>query len=146
MKSLASNRRARFDYEIVETVEAGIMLTGQEVKSCRMGQMHLAGAYVSLLGGRPILKNAKIPKYSYASGIADYNPERDRQLLLSSHEISKLESRLSDRGMSLVPLEVLGGRHIKVVLGLGKGRKRLDKRQRIKERDVARRLKKGEEY
>lgn len=145
MKSVASNRRARFDFDILETLEAGIMLTGQEVKSCRLGHINIAGAYVSLLGGKPVLKSAKISKYVHASG-GDHDSGRDRQLLLSKHEIEKIASRLDEKGMSLVPLEVLAGRHIKVRLGLGKGRKTIDKRQRIKERDIAKKLRRGEDY
>ncbi|MFA6259317.1 MAG: SsrA-binding protein SmpB [Candidatus Peribacteraceae bacterium] len=146
MKVVAQNRRARYDYEIVDTVEAGIMLTGQEVKSCRMGNVNLGGAYVSLLTGDPILKNANIAPYAFASGQTEYEPGRDRRLLLKKSEVRKLQAALAEQGVSLVPLEVRAGRHIKVVLGLGKGRKRIDKRQRIKERDMKRKIQKGQEY
>jgi len=147
IKVVAKNRRARYDYEIVDTVEAGIILTGQEVKSCRLGNINLSGAYVTFFEGEsPVLKNTTIAKYVYASNVTDYDPNRDRQLLLHKAEFAKLRGALTEKGVSLIPLEVKAGRHIKIVLGLGKGRKRLDKRHRIKEREQERSLKKGEEY
>lgn len=146
MKVVAQNRRARFDYQIVDTIEAGIQLTGQEVKSCRMGHMNLAGAYVSFLKGRPVLKSATIAKYTFAASVEEYDPMRDRLLLLSKKDIARLDAASAEKGVTIVPLEVRAGKFIKVLLGLGKGKKRLDKRQTIKERDVSRRLKKGQEY
>ena len=146
MKVVAKNRRARHDYEIVDTLEAGIILTGQEVKSVRQGHMNLAGAYVSLLTGKAVLKNASIAPYAYASNLENYNPDQDRELLLRKAERSKLETKLAEKGVSLVPLEVKAGKFIKVVLGLGKGKKTIDKRQSIKEKDLKRKMKKGQEY
>ncbi len=145
MKIVSQNRRARFDYQILETIEAGIILTGQEVKSARGGHMHLSGAYVSFLKGKAMLKKAKIERYKYASGIDGYDPERDRELLLRATERDRLEGLLAEKGMSVLPLEVLSGKTIKVLLGVGRGRKKGDKRERIKERDVERRLRRGEE-
>ena len=130
-KKVAQNRRARFDYEIIDTLEAGISLTGQEVKSCRAGQVNLAGSYVSFLGPSPRLKNASIAPYAFASGLENYNPSRERLLLLSKKDIQKLESLTQEKGVTVIPLEVLAGKYIKVVLGIGRGRKRLDKRQHI---------------
>ena len=145
MKTVASNRRARYDYQILDTFEAGIVLTGQEAKSCRAGNVNLGGSYVSILKGKPVLKGAKIARYAYASVAADYDPGHDRTLLLRKNELAKLETQLNERGVTLIPLEVKAGRHIKVILGLGKGKKRYDKRQKIKEKDVKRRLKEGRE-
>ncbi len=145
MKVVAQNRRARFDYEIVETIEAGIILTGQEVKSARGGGMHLSGAYVSFLGGKPLLKHSKIQPYKYASGLDGYDPERDRELLLKAGERDRLLGALAEKGMTILPLEVRSGRMIKVLLGLGRGKKKGDKRQKIKEREVERRLRRGDE-
>lgn len=145
MKVIAQNRRARFDYEILETTEAGMILTGQEVKSARQGNVNLSGSYVSFLGGKPILKHAKISPYKFASNIADYDPERDRELLLKDSEKKKLQSMTDEKGVTVVPLEVRAGKFIKVLLGVGRGRKRIDKRQRIKEREVGRRLREGRE-
>ncbi len=140
MKVVAQNRRARFDYEIGETVEAGLMLSGQEVKSCRLGQISLAGSYVSFLGGRPLLKQAKISPYTYAGPLPDYDPAHDRELLLNKAQLEKLQSKQEEKGVSLIPLEVRAGKFIKILIGVAKGRKKLDKRQRIKERETSRRI------
>lgn len=145
VKTVAQNRRARFDYEIIDTIEAGIMLTGQEVKSCREGNMNLSGAYVSLHTGKPVLKSATIAKYRFASGLEGYEPGRDRMLLLKKAQLDKLITELEQKGVSLVPLEVKAGRHIKIVLGLGRGKKSYDKRQSTKKKDIERRLREGRE-
>ena len=141
MKPVAQNRRARFDYEILETVEAGIQLTGPEVKSCRGGHVNLAGAYVSFHGAVPTLKNAKIAKYAFAS--TEHVEMRDRPLLLKKTESEKLQRAVEEKGVTLVPLEVRAGKYVKVLLGLGRGRKRMDKRQKIKEREMGRRVREG---
>lgn len=146
MKVISQNRRARFDFEIIETVEAGMQLTGQEAKSCRMGHANLSGAYVSFLSGKPILKNATISRYTYSSKIDPYDEKRDRPLLLSSHEIRKIRAKAEEKGFAVVPLEMRVGKFIKLLVGLGRGRKKIDKRQRVKEREVERKLKAGQEY
>src|SRR3989339_1308702 len=133
VKRVADNRRARYDYEILDTVEAGVVLTGPEAKSCRLGHVHLAGAYVSFLSGKPVLKNASIAPYAYASGVENYDPGHDRPLLLKTSEIRKLTSGAEEKGMTVVPLEVRAGKFIKVLLGLGRGKKKFDKRRKIKE-------------
>ncbi len=145
MKVVAQNRRARYDYEIIDTVEAGIMLTGQEAKSCRQGNANLAGAYVSFASGKAVLKNASIAPYAYAGPLPEYDLHRDRPLLLKKAEAAKLDSLLAEKGVSLVPLEIKAGKYIKVLLGLGRGRKRLDKRENIKKRDIDRQLRRGED-
>ncbi len=146
MKTVAQNRRARFDYEIVDTIEAGIVLTGQEVKSCRLGQINLAGSYVSFFGGKPLLKQAKISPYKYAGIQPDYEPGHDRALLMSKSQLEKLEALQSVKGTALIPLEVRAGKFIKVLIGVGKGRKRLDKRERIKEREMSRGIRERGDY
>lgn len=143
MKTVAQNRRARFDYQIVETVEAGIQLTGPEVKSCRAGHINLAGAYVTFLGGAPVLRKAKISPYSKSS--EEHVEMRDRPLLLRSPEIERLIRSSEQEGMTVVPLEVKAGKFIKVILGLAKGRKKADKRQVIRERETKRRVREGRE-
>jgi SsrA-binding protein len=144
MKVVAQNRRARFDYEILETVEAGLILTGSEVKSCRSGHASLAGSYVSFYGGKPHLKNAKIARYAYSSD-PDHQEMRERALLLKASELRSLERAAEEKGMAIVPLELRAGKHVKVLLGLGRGRKRIDKRQAIKERETGRRVREGRE-
>lgn len=143
MKTVAANRRARFDYELLETFEAGIILTGQEVKSCRMGQVNLSGSYVSFLGGRPVIKHMKISAYRQAGPLPDYNPERDRELLLKKSEMAKLTRATEEKGMSLIPIEVKAGKYIKVMLAVARGRKSIDKRHAIKEKEVKRTLREG---
>ena len=145
MKVVAQSRRARFDYEILETVEAGIILTGQEVKSCRLGQVNLAGAFVSFFGGKPLIKHMKISVYKYAGPLPSYDPEQDRMLLLKKNESLKIASATAEKGMTVVPLEVHAGKFIKVLLGVCRGRKTLDKRARIREREIERRMKMGRE-
>lgn len=145
MKIVAQNRRARFDYQIDDTILAGLILTGQEVKSCRMSHCDLAGSYVSFHGGKPVIKHLKIQPYAFASQLDGYDPGQDRFLLLNKAEIAKLESASNQKGITVIPLEVQAGRTIKVLIGIARGRKNIDKRQLIKERDVKKRLKKGEE-
>ena len=145
MKVVAHNRRARFDYEIVDSFEAGIMLTGPEVKSCRKGHINLAGSYVSFLSGKAMLKGAGVSKYAFTGPSVMHEEHRDRQLLLKSSELAKLQRSTEEKGMTIIPLEVRAGKFIKIVIGLGRGRKKTDKRQVIKERETGRRLREGRE-
>lgn len=139
VRTVASNRRVRFEYELQESIQAGILLSGQEVKACRAGQVDLSGAYVSFARGNAVLKHMTVRPYRFASAVSD-DPLRDRTLLLSAAEIDRLKELSEQKGVSIIPLEVLAGRHIKVLLAVGKGRKTIDKRHRIKERDTERRL------
>ena len=145
MKVVAKNRRATFDYDVVDSFEAGLILTGPEVKSCRLGQISLAGSYVSFLGGRAVLKQAKISRYAYAGDLAEYVPDRDRVLLLSKAQQAKLEAAQAEKGISIIPLEVRAGKFVKLLIAVGKGRKRLDKRQKIRERDMGKRMRMGKD-
>ncbi len=146
MKTVANNRRARYDYEILDTIEAGIRLTGAEVKSCRAGNVHLGGSYVLLLGDAPIIRGMKIAKYAYASGSDDdEHVGRDRPLLLKKSELERLQTELNEKGVTVIPLEVRAGKYIKVLIGIGRGKKRFDKRQKKKEADIGRRLREGRE-
>lgn len=144
-KIVAKNRRARFDYEILETIQAGLVLTGAEVKSCRMGHIDISGAYVSFLRDTPTLKQTKISPYPFASGMQESTPGRDRILLMKKEEAEKLQMQSEQKGISIIPLEIQAGKYIKVILGIGRGRKTIDKRQVIKEREMGKKLKKGEE-
>jgi SsrA-binding protein len=108
-----------------------------------MGNVNLAGSYVSLLSGKPMIKGMKIAKYNFASNVEGYEPGCDRLLLLKKKQLDKLTTSLAEKGVSLVPLDVKAGNFIKITLGLGKGKKRYDKRQSKKEQDIGRRLKEG---
>lgn len=146
MRTVSRNRRARFDYAIAETIEAGIILTGSEVKSCRKGHVNLSGAYVSFLIGKAVLKGAGIGKYAFSGPDIVHEEHRDRQLLLKRNELARLQRASEEKGMTIIPLEVRAGKFIKIVIGLGRGKKKTDKRQALKERDVMRKLREGKEY
>lgn len=145
MKIIAQNRRARYDYEILQTFEAGIQLTGQEVKSCRNGSANLQGAYVSIMNGTPMLKQATIAKYNFTTDDS-YEPKRDRQLLLNKKEIETLTKQLNEKGISVVPLSLKAGKYVKIDIALVRGKKRYDKRENIKQRSLDRAQKRGTEY
>lgn len=145
MKLVAQNRRARYDYEILETLEAGMMLTGSEVKSCRKGHINLAGAFVSFLGGKAVLKGAGISKYAFSGPNVVHDEHRDRELLLKKTERAKLERSTAEKGMTLIPLEVRAGKYIKILIGVCRGKKKTDKRLAIKERETGRRIREGKE-
>ena len=132
------NRKARHDYEILETYEAGLVLTGSEVKALRAGKANLKDAYARVDRGEAFLWNAHISPYAAASRFG-HEPERTRKLLLHRAEIEKLIGRVQERGLTLVPLKLYfkNGR-AKVELGLGRGKKAYDKRESIKEREMKR--------
>lgn len=137
----ALNKRARYDYDILETYEAGIELLGHEVKSIREGHMHLKGAFVTLRSGQLWLKNAYVAPYSRAGALPSYNPERIRRLLVHKRQIHHLSAKLTQKGLTLVPIKVYNSSNrIKLEFALVKGKKKHDKRQSIKERDVKRKL------
>ena len=144
MKTVATNRRVRFDYEILETVEAGLILSGPEVKSCRQGKVNIAGSYVSMRGKNAVLQNATIAAYPFARQ-EGYEPIGDRILLLNKSEGERMKRALQEKGVTVIPLEVRAGKFIKILLGFGRGRKRHDKRDRIRDRETARRLRQGKE-
>ena len=135
-KLIAENRRARYDYFLEETFEAGLALTGTEVKSLRNGRANIAESYVSPEGRELVLVNADIPPYKQANRF-NHEPRRPRKLLLNGREINKLHAGVMRQGMTIVPLSVYfnsRGR-AKVELALAKGKKAHDKRESIKERD-----------
>lgn len=138
--TIAQNRRARHDYEIVQRFEAGIILTGSEIKSVRDHKVQLQGAYARVKDGEVWLQDAHIAPYANA-GYASHNPTRDRKLLLHRKEIHRIEELLGERGLTLIPLAMYFKRgKAKVELGVGRGLKRYDKREKIKERDIQRDL------
>lgn len=147
MKILAVNKRANFDYEILETYEAGIVLLGQEVKSVKTGHISLQGSFVVLknTGGNNLpevfLINAHIPLYKFASAATDYDPTRPRKLLIKKNEIKYLIGKKQEQGLTLVPLKIYTKRSfIKLEFGIGRGKKKIDKREAIKKREVDRQI------
>lgn len=140
-KTLAENRRARFDYEILESYEAGLELSGQEVKSVKEGKMQISGSYVLIRGGEAWLTNSVIPPYQPKNTPPNYDPARSRRLLLRKEEIKNLGGRLREKVFSLLPLRVYTKRgFIKVELGLGRSRKKRDKRELLKKRAAEREM------
>ncbi len=135
-KLVAENRKARFNYSIEEKLEAGLMLTGSEVKSLRVGKANIADAYASDEGGALYLINAHIAEYAQA-GRANHDPLRHRKLLLHRRELDKLRGAIQREGMTVVPLRLyFNARGIaKVQLGIAKGKKLHDKRETEKKRD-----------
>ncbi len=139
MASYAENRKARFNYEIVEKYEAGIELVGTEVKSVRGGQMSLEGAFVIVRGGEAYLINANIPPYQPKNAPKDYDPLRNRKLLLTKKEISELAGNEKNKSLTIVPISVYNkNRKIKIEISLVKGKKKFDKRETIKRRETDR--------
>jgi len=135
MEDLARNKRAYFDYEILEKFEAGIELLGFEVKAIKSGQVNLGGAYVIVRGGEAYLINADIPPYQPLNTPEGYDSKRNRRLLLKKDEISSLIGKAEERGLTLLPLRVYSKHSfIKVEIGLGKSRKKKDKRDLLKKR------------
>ena len=139
-KLIAENRRARHDYHLLEKVEAGVALTGTEVKSLRDGGGNLRESYAQLKGGEAWLVGANIAPYGNGTG-ANHEPLRDRKLLLHRREIEQLGAKVAQRGMTLVPLSLYfrDGR-VKLELALAKGKEGVDKRRAIGERDARRQL------
>jgi SsrA-binding protein len=141
MPTLATNPRAKFDYNILETHEAGLVLTGQEVKSIKSGRMSLKGSYVTIKNEEAWLINAQIPPYQPKNTPADYELTRSRKLLLHKKEIKSLIGKIKQKGLTLVPLRVYTKHNrIKLEFGVGQGKKKVDKREVIKKREVQRRI------
>lgn len=136
VKTVAENRRARYDYHIEDSYEAGIALTGTEVKSLRFGEGSIGESYAEVNDGEVWLVNANIPEFSHGNRF-NHEPKRPRKLLLHEREIKKLHGAVAREGMTLVPLSIYfnGCGRAKVELALAKGKKAHDKRETIKERD-----------
>ncbi len=139
MPELAKNKKAYFDYEILETFDAGLVLLGQEVKSIRNKHIALKGSYVVLKGKELFLLGATVPPYQPKNAPKDYDPERNRKLLLKKSEINYLIGKSKQKGLTLIPLRVYtkSGK-IKLEFGLAKGKKKYNKREIIKKRDFQR--------
>jgi len=148
MSILAENKKAYYNYEILEKFEAGIVLIGQEVKSIRLGRINLAGSYVVLKqsseGRHPevFLIGANIPPYQPKNAPTDYNPQRSRKLLLKKSEIKYLIGKVREKGLTLVPLRVYTKRKkIKLEFSIVKGKRKFDKREKIKKREIEKTIK-----
>jgi SsrA-binding protein len=140
IKIVATNRKARHDYLIEDTFEAGMALTGSEIKSVRAGQVNLRDSFATVRNGEVWLINAHIAPYQQAS-YENHEPKRERKLLLHRREINRLTGKLHEQGLTLVPLKIyLKNSRAKVELGLGRGKKQYDKRQALRERDDRRQI------
>lgn len=140
MKVLASNKKAYFNYEVMEEIIAGIQLEGREVKSLRTAKPQFSGSFVSFQENKPYLMELNIPKYR-SDGSPHYEPKRKRLLLLKKSEIDRLQGKLSTEGITIVPLEIGFERQwAKIKIGLVRGKKLHDKRRVIKEREEKRRI------
>lgn len=138
VKVIAQNRKAYFNYAVVEKFECGIALEGQEVKSVKLGNISFADSFAYVENGEVWLQNFRVSEYSYSSVFAS-DPNRKKRLLLHKDEIRRLERKTDEKGFTLVPLEVYLKRGIvKIQLGLCKGKKEFDKRETIKKRDIHR--------
>jgi SsrA-binding protein len=141
MKVYSENKKALFDYEVLERYEAGLVLFGQEVKSIRTGHINLSGTYVAIRDGEPLLLGVKILPYQPNNAGADYNDERPRKILLNKKEIDYLAGKTKTKGFSLIPLKIYDNNgRIKLEFGLAKGKKKYDKKEKIKKRDTQREI------
>lgn len=144
--AIATNRRARYDYVFEETLEAGMALTGSEVKSMRAGNVQLKDSYATVRDGEAWLVGVYIAPYEMARE-GGHDPERTRKLLLHSVELARLAARTQERGLTLIPIKMYwrGGK-AKVLLGLGRGARRYDKREKIKAREMEREARRAMSY
>jgi SsrA-binding protein len=141
MTTLIDNRKAHFNYEVIEKYEAGIELLGFEVKSIKGGRAIIAGAFAIVRGGEVYLMNMQIPPYQMGNTPVDYDPTRTRKLLLSRKQIKELVDMDNKKGLTLIPLSLYSkGRLIKVELAVVKGKKNYDKRETIKKRETDREI------
>lgn len=142
--TIAENRRARFDYEILEKIEAGVVLSGHEVKSAKLGRLNLSGSYALVRGGEAYLFNASIQPFPGANVPPGYDPSQNRTLLLEKKQIRELEGKLKEARHTLVPLRAFVTRNlIKVELGLARSKKGTDKREAIKKRETDREVRRA---
>ena len=148
VKILAKNKKAYHNYFIEEKIEAGIVLTGTEVKSCREGKISFKDSYCDFESGELYIKGLYIAPYKHASPAFNHDPERDRKLLLHKNELKRLIGKIKEKGFTIIPLAFyLKGKHIKVEIALARGKKLYDKREAERKRDLERmvrsELKKG---
>jgi SsrA-binding protein len=141
MSSYARNKKAHFDFEILETYEAGLVLLGTEVKSIRLGRARLDGGHIIIRGGEAYLVNTSISAFQSINTAKSYDPERVRKLLLSKKELSKMERSIDADRLTAIPLSLYSkGSKIKLEFALARGKKKTDKRESLKERDNKREI------
>ncbi len=137
MKTYAINKRAHYDYEILEKIEGGLVLAGYEVKSIKTGLISLKGAFVTIRDNQAYLTNASIPAYQPKNTPESYDPERSRKVLIHKSQLKSLIGKISRKGLTLVPIKVYSNRGlIKLEFGVGKGKNKFDKREDIKKREA----------
>jgi|SRR3989344_3871647 len=144
---LIDNRQASFNYEILDTLEAGVVLLGYEVKALKAKKGSLRGAFVSILPDGAYLKSADIPPYQMNNTPKDYDQKRDRRLLFKKKELAKLVGTEKEKGLTLIPISLYSkGSRIKVEVAIARGKKKRDKRQSIKEREEKRHIERTMKY
>lgn len=141
MKALAINKKANYDYKISDKFEAGLVLTGQEVKSAKQGNISLKGSYVILKNNEAWLLNAHVTPYKSAGPLPDYDPTRSRKLLLKKSELKSLIGKSREKGLTLIPIRVYNKKGlVKLEFAIGRGKKKYDRREEIKKKEVDRKI------
>jgi SsrA-binding protein len=139
------NKKASFDYEFLETIEAGIKLSGSEVKSIKAHHGSLTGAYIAVIGGEVVLLGAHIPAWQEKNAPNGYDPYQTRMLLVHKKELFHILRSLQTKGLTIVPISLYNkGRYIKIQIAIAKGKKNFDKRESLKKRDLDREMRRGE--
>ncbi len=148
MKVIAVNKKALRDFEILERMEAGIVLKGTEVKSLRQGKVSFKDSFCRIKDGEIWLMNIHIPPYDHASRVFNHDPERPRKLLLHKREIKRLIGKVQEQGMTLIPTKMYFNDRgiVKVEIALARGKRKYDKREDIKKRDIERRIREYMKY
>ncbi len=141
MQTYATNEKAHFDYRILETLEAGLVLAGHEVKSIKAGKCSIKGAYVKIIGDEAWLLGAMVSPYQSGNVPPDYDQQRSRKLLLKKKELDYLAGKSQEKGLTLVPIKLYNKNGlIKLEVGVGQGKKKADKREKIIERETQRKI------
>jgi SsrA-binding protein len=144
MAEYVNNSKAGFDYEILETIEAGLVLKGTEVKAIKSGKASIKGSFVKILNGRPQLWGATISPYQPNNTPPDYDPTATRMLLLSKKQINVIDGLSQSQGLTLIPLKIYDTKgRLKLLIGIARGKKKYDKRATLKTKDSARRKQRG---
>ncbi|MBT3231137.1 SsrA-binding protein SmpB [Candidatus Uhrbacteria bacterium] len=142
MPTLATNKRAKFDYDLIHEFEGGLVLTGAEVKSAKKGHMSLQGSFLTVRKNELWLRNTHIGKYAPAGEQTDYNPTQDRKVLVHKAEIKKMIGKKDSQGLTIVPIRVYTkGSLVKIAFALARGKRKYEKRDSIKKRDIEKRMK-----